>query len=67
MALLVLTVNNPTLAPEKQHQEVALIHRALHLAAQDIRSASGKKLTGNILDSGTTLIGSWVYTPSATS
>jgi hypothetical protein len=65
MALLTLTVNNPTLAPDKQHQEVALIHRALHLAAQDIRSASGKKLSGNILDSGAVVIGTWVYTPQA--
>ena len=38
MALLTLTVNNRSPALDKQAQEVALIARALELAAQSIRA-----------------------------
>lgn len=65
--LATITVTAPTIALDKQHQEVALISRALHLAASDIRSAGGKKTSGNILSDGATVIGSWTYTPVATS
>ena len=37
---------------EKRHQEVALVERAANLAVEDIRSAGGFKLSGNIVDAG---------------
>ena len=67
MALLTLTVNNASPALDKQHQEVALISRALHLAANDVRAAGGKKTSGNIVDTGATVLGTWTYTPQAAS
>ncbi|WP_377830317.1 hypothetical protein ACFKHW_17305 [Bradyrhizobium lupini] len=67
MPLLSLTVNNPATPLEKQHQESAIIHRALALAASDIRSAAGKKTSGNIVDTGGTVLGTWTYTPVASS
>jgi hypothetical protein len=68
MALLTITINNASPALDRQHQETALIQRALHQAAQDIRSAGGKKTSGNILaDGGVTVVGSWTYTPQASS
>jgi hypothetical protein len=67
MALLTLVVNNASPALDKQHQEVALISRALHLAASDIRSAGGKKTSGNIVDTGAVVLGTWTYTAQASS
>jgi hypothetical protein len=66
MALYTLTISNLSPALEKQHQEVAIIHRYLNLAAQDVRGAGGKKTSGNILD-GATVVGSWTFTPQAAS
>ena len=66
MALLTLTVNNASPALDKQHQEVQLIDRALTLAKADIRSSGGKKTSGNIVDAGVVL-GTWTYTPQASS
>jgi hypothetical protein len=67
MPLLTLQVNNPSTALEKQQQEVALIQRALHLATMDIRGAGGKKTSGNIMDDGAKVIGSWIFVPQASS
>jgi hypothetical protein len=67
MALFVLTVNNPSVALDKQHQESAIVHRALTLAMQDFRTNGGKKTSGNILDDGAKVLGNWTYTPVATS
>ena len=68
MALLTLTVNNASPALDKQHQEVQFIDRALDLAKRDIRASGGKKTSGNILaDGGVTVIGTWTYTPQASS
>jgi hypothetical protein len=67
MALFVLTVNNLPTALDKQHQESAIVHRALTLAMQDFRSAGGKKVTGNIVGDGAAILGTWTYTPQATS
>ena len=64
MSLAVITINNPGTQLDKQHQEVQIIARALQLAAMDIRSAGGKKTSGNIVDAGVTL-GSWVFNPQA--
>jgi hypothetical protein len=67
MALLSLTVNNPSPALEKKFHEVALIERALALAVQSIRAAGGVTTSGNIMNDGATVIGTWTYTPQATS
>jgi hypothetical protein len=67
MALLTLTINNPSPALDKQHQEVQLIDRALQLAKADIRSSGGKKSSGNINGDGGVLLGTWTYTPQASS
>jgi hypothetical protein len=65
MAMFVLTVNNPSTALDKQHQEAQLVHRALDLAKQDFRSSGGKRTSGNIIHDGGVLLGSWIYTPVA--
>ena len=67
MALLSLTVNNPSPALEKKFQEVALIERALALAVQSIRAAGGVTTSGNIMNDGATVIGTWTYTAQASS
>ena len=67
MSLAVITINNPSTALDKQHQEAQLISRALQLAQQDIRANGGKKTSGNINGDGGVLLGTWTYTPVATS
>jgi hypothetical protein len=67
MALLTLTVNNPAQALDKQHQESQLISRALDLAKVDIRANGGKKTSGNITDDRGAVLGTWTYTPQASS
>lgn len=67
MALLSLTVNDASPQLDKRAGEVQRIARALELAAQDIRMSGGQKTTGNILDDRAALIGSWTYTPAASS
>jgi hypothetical protein len=67
MALLTVTVNNPSSALDKRFKEVALISRALELAVQSIRAAGGAQTSGNIMDTGQVLLGSWVYSPQASS
>jgi len=67
MALLSLTVNNASPARDKKHQEVQLIARALELAALQIRSAGGLVTSGTITDDGAAVLGSWTYTPQASS
>jgi hypothetical protein len=67
MALLTVTINNPATPLDRQHQEVALIQRALQLAAMEIRSNGGKKTSGSIMDDGAKLLGTWAYTPVAAS
>lgn len=67
MPLLSLTINNPAIAFEKRFQEVDFIARGLALAAQAIQSAGGQQTSGNIATDGAVVIGSWVYSPQATS
>lgn len=68
MALFTLTINNISPALDKQVHEVERIHRFTELALNDVRSAGGKKTSGNLLDSGgVTVVGSWTYTPQASS
>jgi hypothetical protein len=66
MSLAVITVNAQSPALDKQAQEVAVIARALELAATDIRS-HGAKTSGSIVDSGAVVLASYVYTPQASS
>jgi hypothetical protein len=67
MSLAVITVNAQSPALDKQAQEVAVIARALELAASDIRSHGGAKTSGSIVDSGVVVLASYVYTPQASS
>jgi hypothetical protein len=67
MSLAVITVNVPSPALSTRAQETQLIARACDLAASSIRGAGGAQTSGNILDSGATLIGTWTYTPVASS
>jgi hypothetical protein len=67
MALAVITVNNASPALDKKFQEVALIQRALDLAESAIRGPGGAVTSGNIVNDGGTVIGTWVYTPQASS
>jgi hypothetical protein len=68
MALFTLTINNLSPALDRQHQEVERIHKYLQAAAQDVRGSGGKHTSGNIVESGgTTVVGSWTYTPQAAS
>jgi hypothetical protein len=65
MSLAVITVNAQSPQLDKQAQEVAVIARALELAATDIRSHGGAKTSGNINGDGGILLGTWVYTAQA--
>jgi hypothetical protein len=65
--LATITVNAPTSALSTRAQELALVARALELAALDVRGHGGQKVSGNIVDTGATVIGSYTYSPVATS
>ena len=65
--LATITVNAPTSTLSTRAQELALVARALELAALDVRSHGGAKTSGNIVDTGATVIGSYVYSPVASS
>jgi hypothetical protein len=67
MSLAVITVNAPTSALTTRAQELALVARALELAALDVRSHGGQKVSGNIVDTGAAVIGSYTYSPVAPS
>ncbi|WP_213775436.1 hypothetical protein [Bradyrhizobium sp. dw_78] len=67
MSLAVITVNVPSPALSTRAQETASVARACELAAQSIRGAGGAQASGEILDTGANLIGSWTYTAVATS
>jgi hypothetical protein len=65
MPLVTVTINNPGIALEKRFQEVDFIARGLALAAQAIQSAGGQQTSGNIATDGAVVIGSWTYSPVA--
>ena len=68
MSLFVVTINNLTPAMERKNQEVERIQRYTERALQAVRSAGGATTSGNIMDDGgATVIGSWTYTPQASS
>ena len=63
--LMTVTVTAPTNPLTTRAQELALVARALELAALDARSHGGARTSGNIVDTGATVIGSYVYSPIA--
>jgi hypothetical protein len=65
MPLLTLTINNASPALDKKFHEAELITRGLRRAAQDIGSQGGLKGSGNIIDHGGVIIGSWTLTNQA--
>jgi hypothetical protein len=67
MALFTLTVNNLSPALDKKFQEVQIIARALDLAESSVRGAGGQATSGNINGDGGILLGTWTYTPQASS
>jgi hypothetical protein len=67
MALAVITVNNQSPVLGTKYSEVALIARALDLSANAIRAAGGAATSGNIVDTGAVVVGTWTYTPQASS
>jgi hypothetical protein len=67
MALAVITVNNLATPLDKRFQEVRFIARALDLAEQAISAPGGTVTSGNIVNDGGVVIGSWVLTPQAAS
>jgi hypothetical protein len=67
MPAIVVTVNTISPQLDKRHQELQVIDRALHLAAQAARSAGGAVTSGNIVDVGGVTLGTWTYTPAASS
>jgi hypothetical protein len=67
MSLAVITVSAQSPSLDTRAQEVALISRALELAAQAIRAAGGTVTSGNILGDGAVVLGTFVYSPVASS
>jgi predicted phage tail protein len=66
MSLAVITVNNPSPAMDKRAGEVQIVHRALVIAENQIRSAGGAAFSGTMTEGGVTL-GTWIYTAVASS
>lgn len=68
MSLFVLTINNLSPALERKTQEVERIQRFAESALSAVRAAGGAQTSGNIMDAGgATVVGSWTYTPQASS
>jgi hypothetical protein len=68
MALFTLTINNLSPALDKQNQEVTVIQNYAEQALHAVRAAGGALTSGNIMaPGGATVVGSWTYTPQATS
>jgi hypothetical protein len=67
MALAVITIQNLSPALDRKFQEVRFIARALDPAEQAISTPGGTVTSGNIISDGGAVIGSWIYTPQASS
>lgn len=67
MALFTLTINNLSPMLDKRHSEVERVRRYLVQAQQDLGAGVGTKTTGNLTDGPTNIVGSWTYTPQASS
>jgi hypothetical protein len=65
--LATITVTAPATPLATRAQETQLIARACELAAEAIRGPGGAVASGNILDTGANVIGSWTYTAVASS
>jgi hypothetical protein len=65
MSLFTVTINNLSPALDHKFQEVAQIARYLQVAGQAVQSAQGQQTSGNIVDNGGNVFGSWTYTPQA--
>ena len=68
MSLFTLTINNLSPALEKKNQEVTIIQQYGEQALAAMRAAGGALTSGNITaPGGVTVVGSWTYTPQASS
>jgi hypothetical protein len=67
MALAVITVNSLATPLDKKFQEVRFIARALDLAENAISAPGGAVTSGNLINDGGVVIGTWVYSPQAAS
>jgi hypothetical protein len=67
MSLAVITVNNQSPALDHKASEVALVARALQVAAQQIRAAGGAATSGTMTGDFGAVLGTWTYTPQASS
>jgi len=65
MSLCVVTINNLSPVLDRKFQEIRVIERALSLAAQALVSAGGAQASGNIMDTGQVVLGTWTYTAQA--
>lgn len=66
MSLFVLTINNLSPALDKKNQEVTVIQQYAEQALYAVRAAGGAVTSGNITaPGGATVVGSWTYTPQA--
>jgi hypothetical protein len=66
MSLAVITINNLSPALEKKHQEVRIVAQYVEQALQAMGGAGGLATSGNI-KVGDTTVGTWTYTPQASS
>ena len=68
MALLTVTINDPGL--DRKSAEAQYIERALRTVESEVRRANGTVtsgvITGYTTGLGPTAMGSWTYTPTAT-
>jgi hypothetical protein len=68
MSLFVLTINNLSPAADAKHQEMERIHQYGELGLAAARRGGSAQTSGNILAAGgSTIVGSWTYTPQASS
>jgi hypothetical protein len=68
MALFTISISNLSQALEKRVQEAAVIQQYTEQALQAMRGAGGVLTSGNILaPGGATVVGSWSWTPQASS
>lgn len=70
MALFTLTINNLSPALDKRVHEVERMARFLRQVQQNVQSGGGLVTSGNIIDAGplgNVVVGTWTYTPQASS
>lgn len=65
--LCTVTVNAPTPSLDKRAQEVAISARALEIAAQQLRSQAGVATSGTMTGDFGVVLGTWSYSPVASS